>query len=162
MKRYELLVDGKPKCLELGQNACRYDGRDTSVDLVDLGGGIYSVVCEGAQYAAHLAHVESGRFEVSVEGVKLTIEVRDRRRLSRRRQQAAASGAQEIRAPMPGKVLAVHAAAGDQVQRGQGLLVVEAMKMQNELYAPRSGRVTVVRVKAGDSVAAGATLLAIE
>lgn len=161
MKRYDLLVDGKPTRLELGERACRYDGRETSVDLADLGAGLYSVVCEGTQYAVHLAHMEDGRFEVSVEGAKLAIEVRDRRRRSRQ-QQAGASGAQEIRAPMPGKVLAVHAAAGDQVERGQGLVVVEAMKMQNELHAPRSGRVTVVRVKAGDSVAAGATLLAIE
>lgn len=160
MKRYELLVEGKPRSLELGDEMCRYNGREASVNLVDLGGGFFSVVCEGVQYAVRVAPLEGGRFNVIVEGATLTVEVRDRRRLSR--QQAVASGAQEIRAPMPGKVLAVHAAVGDPVQRGQGLVVVEAMKMQNELSAPRSGRVTAVRVKPGDSVLAGATLLAIE
>ena len=63
---------------------------------------------------------------------------------------------------MPGKVLAVHVSEGDRVRRDQGLLIVEAMKMQNELRAPRDGVVAALRAKVGDAVAAGATLAVIE
>ena len=63
---------------------------------------------------------------------------------------------------MPGRVLAVSVAAGDQVVSGQGLVIVEAMKMQNELRSPRDGRVAEVCVKMGDSVASGEALIVVE
>jgi len=72
---------------------------------------------------------------------------------------AAGNGPAEIRAVMPGKVVAVLAAEGLEVQAGQGLVVVEAMKMENEITAPRAARVAKVRVQPGEAVEAGAILV---
>jgi biotin carboxyl carrier protein len=71
----------------------------------------------------------------------------------------AGGGPAEIRAVMPGRVVAVLAPEGTEVQPGQGLVVVEAMKMENEIVAPRAGRVTSVRVQPGEAVEAGAVLV---
>ena len=71
-------------------------------------------------------------------------------------------GRQNVTAPMPGKVVRLLVADGDSVQAGQGIAVVEAMKMQNEMKAPRSGRVAALAVHEGDTVGAGAVLAVIE
>ena len=68
----------------------------------------------------------------------------------------------EILAPMPGKVVRVHTEAGANVEKGEGVVVVEAMKMQNEMKSPRTGVVVSVKVKAGDTVNAGDVLAVIE
>ena len=76
---------------------------------------------------------------------------------------AAASGAGEaINAPMPGNILAVNVAAGDSVKKGQVLMVLEAMKMENEIMAPRDGKVTAVAVAKGAAVESGALLCTIQ
>ncbi|MDH4065106.1 MAG: acetyl-CoA carboxylase biotin carboxyl carrier protein subunit [Acidobacteriota bacterium] len=75
---------------------------------------------------------------------------------------AGGSGPQELTAPMPGKIMRVLVAPGDAVEARQGLVVIEAMKMENELRASRSGRVTLVRVAEGQSVEAGAPLVTVE
>jgi biotin carboxyl carrier protein len=72
-----------------------------------------------------------------------------------------AEGRQEIKAPMPGKIVRVLAKAGDAVEAGQGLLVVEAMKMQNEIKAPKTGKVEKVLVAEGQAVNAGETMAVI-
>jgi biotin carboxyl carrier protein len=73
-----------------------------------------------------------------------------------------AAGAQHVLAPMPGKVVKVLVAVGDQVKARQGLVVVEAMKMENELRSPKDGRVTQVLVTEGASVEAGRPLVVVE
>ena len=75
----------------------------------------------------------------------------------------AASGAGEsINAPMPGNILSVNVAAGDTVKKGQVLMVLEAMKMENEIMAPRGGKVTAVAVAKGAAVESGALLCTIQ
>lgn len=162
MKRHNLLVDGEPVTLQLGQDCCVWGERRVRVDLEPLDGGTYSVILDGIQHAVQVRRSGEGAFDAFVGGHSLAVEIRNPRKLARGRTDAGASGAQEVCAPMPGKVLAVRTADGAEVRRGQGLVVIEAMKMQNELRAPRDGRVAAVRVAEGDSVAAGATLLAIE
>lgn len=71
-------------------------------------------------------------------------------------------GQQTLLAPMPGRIVALLAAVGDRVERGQGVLVVEAMKMQNEVKAAREGVVTEIRVAAGDTVSSGQILALLE
>ena len=71
---------------------------------------------------------------------------------------AGAAGSVVVAAPMPGKILGVKASAGQAVKKGQVLLVLEAMKMENEIFAPRDGTIATINVAAGDSVEPGATL----
>ena len=71
---------------------------------------------------------------------------------------AGAAGAVAVTAPMPGKILGVKASAGQAVKRGQVLLILEAMKMENEIVAPQDGTVATINVAVGDSVEPGATL----
>jgi biotin carboxyl carrier protein len=102
--------------------------------------------------------VDGWRFELDVES-EARAALMDRAR--RERGTATSGGATEVRAMIPGRVLAVTVAVGDAVEAGQRLLVIEAMKMQNELRAPRSGVVTDVRVAADRTVELGDLLLTI-
>ena len=104
---------------------------------------------EGSQ----IVWIGSNRFEVLIE---------DPRSLSRGAGAAGGEGRRKINAMMPGKVIRVLVAEGDQVDEGQGLVVVEAMKMQNEMKSPKSGKVTQLMTRAGATVAAGETLLVVE
>jgi biotin carboxyl carrier protein len=106
--------------------------------------------------------------EVVVDGWRFELEVEPearadlRRRATRDRAGATGGGPQEIRAVIPGRVVSVAVAPGESVVAGQPLLVLEAMKMQNELRAPRDGSVGRVAVAAGTTVELGDTLLVLE
>ncbi len=86
----------------------------------------------------------------------------DPQRRSRRANRPVGEGRQRIVSPMPGKVVRVLAAVGDPVEAGQGIVVVEAMKMQNELKAPRASRVASITAREGATVAAGEVLAVVE
>lgn len=100
--------------------------------------------------------------QVTVDGRRLEIEVFDPRDLRSGGKGGSAHGPAQIAAPMPGKVVRVLVAPGDVVEEGQGLVVVEAMKMQNEMKSPKSGTVREVRTRAEATVSAGEILLVIE
>ncbi len=162
MKSFELVVDGEPFVLRAGQGSCEFNGRKAAVDLADLGGSGYSVTVDGVQHTVHLTSSEPGLYEVAVNGSVLAVQVRDPRRLAGQAAGSTAPGRHEVRAPMPGRVQAVHVSEGNRVERGHGLLIVEAMKMQNELRSPCDGCVVEVRVKVGDSVSSGDALVVVE
>ncbi len=126
-------------------------------DMVEVEPGVYSVLIDGVSYEARI----SGD-RVVVDGHWFTAEADNPRQWKRGRAGTATEGRASVIAPMPGKLVRVLVSVGDEVTAGQALMVVEAMKMQNELKAPRAGRVTSVNAKAGDSVNAGAVLAAIE
>lgn len=162
MNGFELLVDGARCNLRAGEDACEFSGRTAAIDLADLGRNAHSVIVDGIQHTVHVTASGPGLYQVAVNGSVVSVEVRDPRRLSSRSSGNAGSGRQQVRAPMPGRVLAVNVSKGDRVESGQGLVIVEAMKMQNELRSPRDGRVAQVCVKTGDSVASGDALVVVE
>jgi biotin carboxyl carrier protein len=114
-------------------------------------------------------HLPDGRHvvEVVVDGWRFELEIEDdaratlRERATRVSDATAASGPLEVRAAIPGRVAAVAVAPGDEVEAGATLLVVEAMKMQNELRAPRAGRIERIGVGAGDTIELGDLLAVI-
>jgi biotin carboxyl carrier protein len=126
-------------------------------DIVEVEPGVYSVIvgldCWEVRVAGN---------EVTIGEHRLIIEIDDPREWKRSRHATDLHGHASIAAAMPGKIVRILVAVGDQVVAGQGILVVEAMKMQNELKAPRDGRVTAIEVKENDSVNAGAVLATIE
>lgn len=114
--------------------------------------------------AALAAHKTAGDFDVHVAGRTIPVQVRLAGGFGRQKKTgpAAGTGPQRITAPMPGKIVRVLVKPGDEVKARQGLVVVEAMKMENELRAARDGRVRDVSVVEGQSVDAGALLLVVE
>lgn len=114
--------------------------------------------------AALAAGRTAGDFDVHLAGRTIPVQVRPAGRFGRQKNAGAAhgTGPQRIAAPMPGKIVRVLVAAGDEVKARQGLVVVEAMKMENELRAVRDGRVREVSVVEGQSVEAGTLLLVVE
>ncbi|MEI6669702.1 MAG: acetyl-CoA carboxylase biotin carboxyl carrier protein subunit [Acidobacteriota bacterium] len=109
------------------------------------------------------AGISPGAFDVHLAGGTTSVRRLGGGRFGGRGTQAAqAVGTQQVLAPMPGKVLRVLVKAGDQVKARQGLVVVEAMKMENELRSPKDGRVVDVPVAEGMSVEAGRLLVVVE
>lgn len=125
-------------------------------DVVEVEPNVYSILVDGVSYEARIIGNE-----VTIGGARLLVEVDDRRQWRRSGMSADSSGQASLTAAMPGKIVRVLVAVGDEVIAGQGILVIEAMKMQNELKAPRTGRVTALEVKENDSVNAGALLATI-
>ncbi len=123
--------------------------------LVEVEPGVYSIVIEGSSYEVR---VDAG--QVTVGNRQFDFVIDDPRQWKRSGDAAGGHGHAAIVAPMPGKVVRVLVGVGDEVEAGHGIIVVEAMKMQNEMKAPQAGRVAAIHAKENDSVVAG-TILAI-
>ena len=130
---------------------------DESADVIEVEPGVYSVILKGRSYEARV-----NRSEVTVAGHRLHVEVRDPRRWNPAPAALVGEARATLKAPMPGKVIRILAQPGDEVIAGQGIVVIEAMKMQNELKAPRAGRIASISVKENDAVTAGTILATIE
>jgi biotin carboxyl carrier protein len=160
--KLDLIVNGAPEQIEILSSTpcCRFrlNEQEHVADVKTPEPGVYSVLMDGRSYDARIEENALG-LVVVIDGFRFKIDVRDPRKM--KRHSAAAEGKESILAPMPGKVVRVLVSAGDTVEAGQGIMVVEAMKMQNEMKASRSGRVTTVSVKEGSTVAAGDLLATI-
>jgi biotin carboxyl carrier protein len=126
-------------------------------DIKETEPGVYSVIIDNRVYEAFV----DGN-NVTINGQTFDCTIEDTRQWRRSGSGAGAHGHANITAPMPGKVVRILVAPGDEVTAGQGIVVVEAMKMQNEMKAPRDGKVTAIEVEENDSVNAGAVLAVIE
>lgn len=142
------------------------DGRAVEIEKEQLAGsaevepGVYSVLVGGRSFEVRM--LPGAAKNAEVQGRRFKVEVQDPRNASRSSKTALGAGRQNLAAPMPGKVIRVLVKKGDSVETGQGLVVVEAMKMQNEMKSPRAAQVIDVRVKDGDTVGAGETLVVLE
>ena len=137
------------------------DGRATRVDAARVGGHVLSLRADGRSYELAIAPGTGGTsLTVSVGATPVTVSVDGHRRL--RKEDHGGSGPQRIAAPMSGKVVRVLVAKGDLVRARQPLVVVEAMKMENELRAQRDGTVAEVHASEGQSVDAGALLVVVQ
>jgi len=137
------------------------EGPEQQASAVEVERGVYSVLLAGRSHEARITQ-EAGDWTVETAGNRHSVVVRDPREWSAGEANNSRSGHQEIRAPMPGKVVRVLVEAGQTVAVGQGVLVLEAMKMQNEMQASRSGTVSAIRVAAGDAITAGQVLAVID
>lgn len=136
----------------------RLDGRDITAEAVEVVPRMYSILIGGAAFEVRVEPRADG-LRVHVDGREYSAEVLDPRQWRRDLEKMAqAEGRQEIIAPMPGKIVRVLVKIGEEVETGQGLMVVEAMKMQNEIKSPKSGRVERLLVREGQAVNSGETL----
>jgi biotin carboxyl carrier protein len=136
------------------------DGETHTVDARPTGSGSFSLLLQHGHHEVHVAS-KGDAWTVLLGGRTHRLQLLDER--ARRSGRAAKGpGDKEIRAVMPGKVVAVLVEVGQAVEQGQGVLVIEAMKMENEIQAPRTGSVKEIRVKAGQAVEAGELLAVID
>lgn len=125
--------------------------------------GLYTLIIDGRVFRCLLEQLPTGETEAVVNGRRIPVSVRDPKRSSvGAGVDAQGGGRATLVAPMPGKVVRVMRAAGDEVQAGDGILIVEAMKMQNEVQSPKDGRIAEIRVTEGQTVNAGETLVIVE
>jgi len=165
---YIVSWEGKEYTVEVARQGPRYvvtfEGTPTEADLRRVGQRLYSLLLGPESYEVDIL-AEGSRLSLTVRGEAYQVEVADERERRLRRVASKAEGRpgrQEISAPMPGKVVAVLVSVGEEVKAGQGVVVVEAMKMENELKATAGGRVTEVRAVAGKAVNGGEVLVVIE
>jgi biotin carboxyl carrier protein len=164
MKR-ELVVNGKLHTIEVrkenGLVHFSLPDRSGTASIIKVEPGVYSVLLNGKSYQARAGQSENS-IAVEIRGHMFEIEIQDPRAPRRNTGPRAGEGQQRVLAPMPGKIIRLLVAEGAQVEPGDGIVVIEAMKMQNELKALRAGTVTSLPVGEGATVGAGELLAVIE
>jgi biotin carboxyl carrier protein len=163
--KFDASVDGRTLRVEVSGRDGRYlvvvDGQALEVDLFDGGRDFVSLLIEGRSHEVGLERRPSGYTVVLADDV-VAVDLAEATRGEAPAMRKAATGPALVQAPMPGKLVRVLVEAGQTVSAGQGLVVVEAMKMENELRAPRAGRVLQVAAREGQTVETGALLVSLE
>jgi len=163
--RYEAEIDGKMVTLELeqadGRIQARIGDRAYQASVVQPEPGVYTILIDSQVYDARVWSSSTGALRVQLRDRLFSVEIIDRKHRKALGEHGA-EGRQNLVAPMPGKVIRVLVAQGDEVAVGQGVVVVEAMKMQNEIKSPKAGIVVEVRVTAGATVNANQVLAVVE
>ncbi len=163
---YDVIIEGTSYRLELarpeGRWECRLNGRELQIDAVLTRRDVLSILIEGKAFEIKRERTASD-LHLWVGSERYAAELRDPRSLSSRRDGAGeAQGPKKLVAPMPGKVVRVLAREKTAVEAGQGVIVVEAMKMQNELKSPKKGIVQKIVAAEGANVNAGDVLVIVE
>jgi biotin carboxyl carrier protein len=161
--KYITSVEGKQFLVEIiDDKHVSVDGKIYEVDFESVSGQpVYSLIVDGRSHESYIYQGEEN-WQVLLRGRLYPVTVEDER--EKRLRAAAGGGVAEtgefhLRAPMPGLVVAVPVTEGQEIKKGQVILILESMKMQNELKAPRDGTIGRIRVKAGETVEQRQTLL---
>jgi biotin carboxyl carrier protein len=166
--KFEIELSGasgkKKHVVELSQKGTgreiKLDGQAVEADAVQVSPTTVSVILGGQSFEIHLFRSPDGKIKLQCGPHEYSAQLFDPRKGRGRKQGTLeVEGRAEITAPMPGKVIRLLVRAGDAVEAGQGLLVVEAMKMQNEIRSPKSGKVERLLAKEGQNVSAGDVLV---
>lgn len=165
--RFDVEVAGRATAVQIerlaeGRFQITVDGVARPVDVRQTDTGLSLVFEDGRSLEAAAVPQPGGEWLVQLPHVDVSAIVDGQRHQRRGAGGPSGAGAQRVTAPMPGRVVRVLVAVGDEVSHRQGLVVVEAMKMENELGAPKAGRVTEISVTEGVSVEAGRLLIVIE
>jgi biotin carboxyl carrier protein len=163
---YDVVVSGKPHRVELekmkGAWQCRLDGREVHVDAVLASRDVLSLLIDGRAYEIKREQTATD-LHLWVGSSRFAVEIRDPRSLRARKAAVLdEKGPRKIVAPMPGRVVRLLAAEQSEVEVGQGVVVVEAMKMQNEIKSPKKGIVKKIMAATGTAVNAGDVLAIVE
>jgi biotin carboxyl carrier protein len=164
---FNLEIDGQIRQVEIdpadppGQWRIRIDGEEVEADAHLIRPGVMSLIIAGQSHRLVLdAHPTEPALHAGPQRIPYRVE--DPRSLRSRRRHAGSASPLPVRASMPGRIVRLLVEKGEVVAAHQGVIVVEAMKMQNELKSPKNGRVAEIRVSPGDTVAAGDILAIIE
>ncbi|MBS1811100.1 MAG: biotin/lipoyl-binding protein [Acidobacteria bacterium] len=165
--KLQLTINGKSKSADFSQQAetvvLKLEASTHEAQLVEPQPGLFTLLLDGKVYACTIEKQPNGDVEVIVNGQRIPVTLQDPKRLSRGGGIAGQSGGRAtLISPMPGKVVRILLAVDAEVSEGQGVLIVEAMKMQNEVQSPKDGKVASINVTEGQTVNAGDTLAVIE
>lgn len=144
------------------------DGEPLDADWTEISPGHFSILISGQSYEARVAPAAESQpgqpenWVVTIAEYDFRVRIDDPRTRRFAGQAAAHEGPMDVLAPMPGKIVKVLVGPGQEVTQDQGLVVIEAMKMQNELRAPRAGRITQVHIEEGIGIESGARLMRLE
>jgi biotin carboxyl carrier protein len=163
---YEVAVGEKVYRVDLVRDGdawiCKLDGQPVLIDVAATQMGMLSILIDGKSYEVK-REVTSAENNIVIANQRFAAIVSDPRSLrSRRTTDAGSQGPRKITAPMPGKVVRIMASVGEDVEAGQAVIVIEAMKMQNELKSPKKGIVKKLSVAEGAAVEAGQTLAEVD
>jgi len=160
-------IDGRERIVEINDVGVRVDGQAVDIEIREAEAGVWILRRGGEQTVAQVDG-RGGKLAVEIrrpgrDAVVVAAEVSDARRTTITAPARAAGGAAPItvRSPIPGRLIKLLVKAGDAVAAGQTLVVLEAMKMENELGAPRAGRIAEVRCSEGAAVEAGQDLITV-
>jgi biotin carboxyl carrier protein len=165
---YEVSEAGETMRIELhevgeGVYDLTVGGETVRVDAAKSGRTIYSVIEDGRQFEAMVEERGAHGFDILVSGRLFHLEAVDERsRLLVEQARTASEGPQTVESEMPGKIVKLHVAEGSEVREGQGVVVVEAMKMENEIRSPIDGVVKELPVAEGQTVETGEVLFVVE
>ena len=168
MSKFSSRINGVEHTLQHNADGGQFqlDGEAFAASVSQITPGRFSIVLDGASLDVRIVPVEAengaAQYLVHVEQDEFVVDVADPRKWRRGGGAAQVEGSQRITAPMPGKVVRVLVAEGQAVEAGQGLIVVEAMKMQNEIKSPKAGAVGKLSATEGLTVASGQALMVIE
>lgn len=164
--KYFVTVNGEDHEVTLDEEGVQLDGERVSANVDTIDGSPVRMVTIGDEVHRVVVRPSSrGAYTLWLDGYRFEVEALDERARAIRElsgKSAGPSGPAPLIAPMPGLIVRVNARAGDAVQAGQGLVVMEAMKMENELRAPAAGRVKAVLAGPGTAVEKGAVLVELE
>ena len=162
---FDAVIEGRTLRVEVrranGRFAVTLGGKAIDIDFVGAGPHFGSLLIDGRSYDVGVLPRESG-YQVFFPDDSLEVQILDAARGATAPLKDASQGPAKVQAPMPGRIVRVLVAAGQEVAAGQGLVVIEAMKMENELRAPRAGRVREVAAAEGQAVETGAPLVVLE
>jgi len=156
--KYITTVNGRNYSIEINDDhSVSVDGVVHPVDFASVNQQpVFTLLIDGESHEAYIHEDEDGQWQVLLRGTLYAVEVEDEREKRLRAAGGAhgpgGSGEFNLKAPMPGLVVAVPVAEGQAVRKGDNLVILESMKMQNELKSPREGTVARVKVKPGDGV----------
>jgi biotin carboxyl carrier protein len=161
--RYSVTVNGQTFDVDLAQGT-RVNGKPIDVQLASVPGSpVRRLSVSGRSHALHVGTAEAeGNWDIHLDGERFNVSVVDERTQTIRAMTgsaAAAQGPKPVRAPMPGLIVRIQVAEGDHVAAGQGVVIIEAMKMENELKADAPGVVRKVPVQPGQAVEKGTVLI---
>jgi biotin carboxyl carrier protein len=162
---YEVNIDGKNYRLELnrtdGRWECRLDGRELEIDAILPRRDVLSIIIGGKAYEIKRERTATD-MHLWVGSMRYAVQLRDPRSWRSRASADDGKGPRKVLAPMPGKIIRVLVKEESEVAAGQGMIVVEAMKMQNEIKSPKRGVVRKMIAAEGANVNAGDVLAVVE
>ncbi len=164
-RRFRSELGARVADLVLGDGKASLGTAAYDYSLEQVSGDCYHLLLDGRSFSILVTPVGDHAFDVTVNGKSTRIVVKSEREMLLEQyglEHGARGGDKSVRAPMPGLVLTTLVGPGDAVQKGDGLLVLEAMKMENEIRAPAEGIVKKVQVAAGDAVGKDDVLVELE